>query len=530
MPRSLVTALLALGFVACYGLSFPLVIPGGTEPMLLHRWFGAYTIYAVFPLLYLFLDRFESLRGRLWWGWAVCAVASLIVFYWAFFAIYTYGGIAPVFTFLLLLGMMGGESILFWVPFIAIREWLIRRGKAAPVLLAGVWTTIEASRNFFPVDFFWAAVGHSQYDNAFFLQWAAVGSNYLLSFFIVWASSLFYTWAFRKERRVKESVAIAVLFLVMTGYSMWRLSEVRSAEPVRQIRVALLQPNFGQEVVNAKSDQLPVIVGRFTDLLKRVPSDTDLVIWHEAAMPIRIPRGFDDFGKLWRRFFPDAPQFPKQIVGLDIVDLSDRSHPLYYNSAGFIEGDRVAAVYDKIKLAPFGEYLPWSSFMESVGLTTIVPSSVGSFARGTEHTVYDFGIAKAAVLICYDGTFSENVRDFVRNGADLLVGITNDAWFGNSSAPFQHAAFYRFRAVETGRTIVRAANTGISGVILPDGSMPVATPIFTERLLVETIPIYRLDTPYLLWGNIVLWLIVGGSCGTLLFFLVENRRARPTRR
>ncbi len=525
MLRSLVTVLLAVGFIACYALSFPLVIPGGSEPVVLHRWFGAYTIYAVFPFFYLFLDRFESLKQRLWWGWALCAIASLTVFYWAFFAIYTYGGIAPVFTFLLLLAMMGGESFLFWVPFIAVREWLLRRGKAMPVLLAGVWTSIEASRNFFPVDFFWAAVGHSQYDNPFFIQWAAVGSNYLLSFFIVWVSSLFYSWAFRRERRVKEAIAIGLLFLAMSLYSLLRLDAVRSAKPVREVRVALLQPNFGQEIVNAKSDQLPVMVERFTNLLKRVPADTDLVVWHEAALPVRIPRGFTDFGKLWRRFFPDAPQFPKQIIGLDIVDLSDRSRPRYYNSAGFIEGDRIAAIYDKIKLAPFGEYLPWSSFMESVGLTTIVPSSVGSFARGVEHTVHDFGIARASVLICYDGTFSENVRDFVLNGADLLVGITNDAWFGNSSAPFQHAAFYRFRAVETGRTIVRAANTGVSGVILPDGSMPVETPIFTEQLLIETVPIYCLDTPYLRWGNVILWLIVAGSGGALLVFFATARRS-----
>mgnify|MGYP000204744762 CR=1 FL=1 len=517
------TILLGAAFAVAYGLSFPLVIPGGNEPILLHRWFGAYTVYAVFPLLYGFLDHLKTLRKRLFWGWLICSIASLIVFYWAFFAVHTYGGISPFFTFLMLLAMMGGESLLFWVPFIALREWLVKKGNASPALLAGIWTSIEASRNFFPVDFFWAAIGHSQYDNLFFIQWAAIGSNYILSFFIVWTSSLFYAWAVQKERRIWETILVSVLFLLMTGYSSYRLWEVKSSTPIRQVRVALLQPNFGQEVVNAKSDQLPVIVQRFTQLLRQIHSNTDLIVWHEAAMPVRIPRGFSDFGKLWRRFFPDAPRFPKQIIGLDIVDLSDKNRPRYYNSAGFIEGDRIAAVYDKIKLAPFGEYLPWSSLMESLGLTTIVPSSVGSFARGTDYTVHDFGFAKASVLICYDGTFSENVREFVRNGADLLVGITNDAWFGRSSAPFQHAAFYRFRAVETGRTIVRAANTGVSGVILPDGSMPISTPIFVEKLLVETVPIYRIETPYLRWGNVVLWMIIAGTLISLARLSIMRR-------
>ena len=214
--RSLVTLLLGAAFVAAYALSFPLVIPGGTEPVLLHRLFGAYTVYAVFPFLYAFLGRFSTSRGRLFWGWLACSVASLAVFYWAFFAIYTYGDIAPFPTLLMLIAMMGGESFLFWLPFLAVREWLDRRGRAVPALLAGAWTAIEASRNFFPVDFFWAAIGHSQYDNPLFIQWAAVGSNYILSFFIVWSSSIFYAWAVRRERRVKEAAA---------ALASWRLKE-----------------------------------------------------------------------------------------------------------------------------------------------------------------------------------------------------------------------------------------------------------------------------------------------------------------
>ncbi len=525
--RNFITALLGIAYIFFFAVSFPLVIPGTDEPIPFHRLFGSYTVYFVFPFLLGFLSRFETFRARYFWGWFVCSIASLLVFYWAFFAIHTYGGVGPFFTLLLLIGMMGGESFLFWSPFIVLWHWLERRGKAIPILIAAIWTCIEASRNFFPVDFFWSAIGHSQYNNLFFIQWAAVGSNYILSFFIVWVSTLAYGWIVLKERRIREAALCLIFFLIMGSYSLWRLEAVRNTAPVRYIKTALFQPNIGQEIVNAKSDQVTVIVDRFTAMLKRVPKDTDLVVWHEAAMPVRIPLGFTDFNKLWDKFFPDAPQFPKQIMGLDIVDISDQENFKYYNSAGFIDNGKIAKVYNKIKLAPFGEYLPWSDLMASIGLTTLVPSTVGAFQRGTEYTVYDFGFAKACILICYDGTFSENVRGFVLNGADLIVSITNDAWFGYSSAASQHTSFYNFRAVETGRTIIRAANTGISGVLLPDGTMPVRTPIFTEALLIETVPIYQIDTPYLRWGNFFIWTLVAGSIAWLCYlFLTDGRREK----
>lgn len=524
MPPKLVTALLGLAYIVSYALSFPLVIPGSDHPLWVHEVFGNYTVYFVFPFLFAFLARFERPSARYVAGWFVCAVASLLVFYWAFFAIHVYGGVGPFITLLMLIGMMGGESFLFWMPFILLYSWLEKKGRATPVLVAGIWTSIEASRNFFPVDFFWSAIGHSQYNNLFFIQWAAVGSNYILSFFIVWVSALAYGWIVRHERRVPETVACLVFFLVMGAYGLWRLDAVRNAEPVREVKVALLQPNIGQEIINAKTDQLPIIVDLFTRLLKQIPPDTDLVVWHEAAMPVRIPYGFTDFNRLWRKFFPDAPQFPKQIIGIDLVNANDPSRYKYYNAAGFIDDGRIARIYEKVKLAPFGEYLPWSDLMNSLGLTTLVPSTVGAFERGTEYTVYDFGFAKASILICYDGTFSENVREFVLNGSDLIVSITNDAWFGYSSAAAQHMSFYNFRAVETGRTIVRAANIGISGVVLPDGTMPVRTQIFTERLLVETVPIYHLEPPYLRWGNFFLWPLVAASIVGLLRAVVLSRR------
>jgi apolipoprotein N-acyltransferase len=201
----------------------------------------------------------------------------------------------------------------------------------------------------------------------------------------------------------------------------------------------------------------------------------------------------------------------------------DREKREFYNAAGFVQNGKIQKIYRKIKLAPFGEYLPMQDFLFSLGLSTIVPNTVGSFIRGTEHTVYDFGKVKTSVLICYDGTFSENVREFVKNGSELLLNISNDAWFGYSSETFQLGSFYPFRAVETGRTIVRAANVGISGVILPDGSTTHDTKLFERTVINPVVPIYEFDTIYLKFGNWFLYLVFLAT-GVVVFMSFRKNR------
>lgn len=512
----------AILYIILFALSFPLVIPGQKTPVFLHELFGCYIVFFVFPVYLYFIDNIEGLRRRWVAGSLAASFASLTVFYWAYYAIHVYGSVSIPLTLGVLIFMMCGEGFIFWGTFILLYSFLQKRGRAYPILVAAVWTSVEAVRNFFPVDFYWAAIGHSQYDNRFFLQFAAVGANYILSFFIVWASVLAYSWI-KKERRLKETVAFAIFFIVMSVYSIHRLTVFPSIEPKRFVKVGILQPNINQDDVNDKERLFDEIMSKYSVMINSLDKDTELLVWHEAALPIRIPRGFTDFRRVWDKFFPDTVLFNRQIIGLDIVDVAQER---YYNSAGFIENGRIAKVYDKIKLAPYGEYLPMADLLNSIGMSLLIPNSVGSFERGKEYSVYDYGLFKAAILICYDGTFSENVRGFVQNGANLLVNITNDAWFGYSSAAYQHHSFYPFRAVETGRTIIRAANIGISGVILPDGSRIKETDIYTQEAFNYKVPIYEIDTPYLLYGNFFLWIIVAYSLLSLIYFGVRNGKNR----
>lgn len=510
----------AFFFIFCFALSFPFVIPGSSEPVFLHQFMGWALIFPVLPLFFHVLNCCTTFKKKVFAVYLITMPANAFVFYWIFYSLHIYGGlgvIEGILALILMFLILGTYWLAFWLlcRFFAKKPAdpgtfgsAITAAEGSPLplkpwFIAVLWVAIEFLRTFFPVDFFWAALGHSQYSNKVILQWASLGSVYIISFMIVWISLYAYTLIFRKQNK-KEGIVLAVVLCILFSYSAYKLISFKSAVPEKEIKVALMQPAINQYDINAKEETVFEMLKVFIEQLNSFDRDTDLVVWYEAAMPLRIPVGFDNFDYVMDRYFPRAYNFPNQIVGLDMVDKTDMS---YYNAAGFVQDGKIREIYKKIKLAPFGEYLPYSKVLRSLGLSILIPEFSGDFVRGTEHTVYDYGDFKASILICYDGTFSENVAGFVDNGAEILVNISNDAWFGDSSETFQHGMFYPFRAVETGRTIVRSANVGISEVLLPDGTIENATRFLERTTINREVPLYKIDTVYQKLGNWFIWLL-----------------------
>ena len=509
----------AFFFVFCFAFSFPFVVPGGTKPVFIHEFMGWVLIFPVIPLFFYIVGSFPTLKKQISAIYAITFPANAAVFYWIFYSLNIYGGLGALESVLILV-LMFLILGLYWIAFwLLVRFFAKKSGKTSdftrmitvpedsvlplkPWFIAALWLGIEFLRTFFPVDFFWAALGHSQYSNKVVLQWASIGSVYIISFMIVWISLYFYTLIHGKHNK-KEGLALAAVLVFLLSYSAYELISFKSETPSKEIKIGLMQPAINQYDINSKEENVFEMIDVFVNQINGFDRDTDLVVWHEAAMPLRIPIGFENFNYIMERYFTRAHIFPNQIVGMDMVDREELS---FFNAAGFIQDGKIRKIYKKIKLAPFGEYLPYSEFLRSIGFSILVPDNLGDFVRGTEYTVYDFGAFKASILICYDGTFSENVAGFVKNGAELLVNISNDAWFGNSSETFQHGMFYPFRAVETGRTIVRSANVGISEVLLPDGTVENATNFLERTTINRKIPLYDRNTLYLKFGNWFLWL------------------------
>jgi apolipoprotein N-acyltransferase len=188
----------------------------------------------------------------------------------------------------------------------------------------------------------------------------------------------------------------------------------------------------------------------------------------------------------------------------------------YFNGALLIgPGGQQGGQYAKQHLVPFGEYVPLRRYLPFLEPLVV---SIGDFTAGTSQAPLSLGAMQLGVLICYESIFPDIARQTVAQGANLLVNLTNDAWYGRSSAPYQSMAMAVFRAVETKRTLIRAANTGISGAVDPLGRIIGETAIFTEAALIVKAPMLTEATVFSRQGH-----HFGAACALLIPLLLVFR-------
>jgi apolipoprotein N-acyltransferase len=263
-------------------------------------------------------------------------------------------------------------------------------------------------------------------------------------------------------------VLLISLTLVYGFYKLYKAQDPRltthDARP-KTLRISVIQGNIPQSL-KWDAGAREFIMGKYLALtIQSTKDNPDLIIWPEAAMPEVLQDGSWYYGKV--------SSFAGEIHTPLLIGAATSRGSLFYNSALLIYKDgRLLNRYDKLHLVPFGEYIPLRRVFGF--LETVVP--IGDFARGREYTVFTLPASsrvptKFSVLICFEDLFPELSREFVSRGADLLVNITNDAWYEKTSAANQHFQASVFRAVENRIFLVRSANTGISGFISPRGNI-----------------------------------------------------------
>ncbi len=247
-------------------------------------------------------------------------------------------------------------------------------------------------------------------------------------------------------------------------------------------------------------------------------ADPQLIVWPESATPF---------------YFQSSEKYQPQLLNwveswgswLLFGSPSYRavfSQTKLYNSAFLVSPEKkLAGVYHKLHLVPFGEYVPLKGVLSFAGKLV---AQVGDFSSGSEHTILELPQGKLGVVICFEVIFPQVVRRFFDRGAQFLVNITNDAWFGKTSASLQHFSILTLRAVENRSFVVRAANTGISGFIDPLGRIRSSTSIFVADYLVDTINLGRGKTFYAEYGDIFSWLCIIVTGGWLLKTWIIYRR------
>lgn len=402
------------------------------------------------------------------------------ILYWLNIVMTTYGKLHWTVSFTLFLLLSAYLAL-----YVAAAAFVARRGEEAgisPLLsFPFVWVALEYVRAWVLTGFPWAILGYTQYRTLPLIQIADITGVYGLSFLIVLANVVIYRiirGVVRKEEGAAYptgSAVLLLLLLVMTlGYGFHRL---RTPERGESLKVALTQGNIPQDVKwdPAFQEQTVAVYEKLSR--QACAGGSDLVVWPESAAPFYFQ---SDVRHAARIKSLSAELKTCMLIGSPAFE-QERERTRYLNSAFLLAPDgEVLGRSDKIHLVPFGEYVPLARFLPFVNKMV---AGIGDFSPGAAVTPLDTGKGKIGTLICFEGIFPELSRAYVLAGSRLLVNITNDAWFGRSSAPYQHLSMTVFRAVENRVPLVRAANTGITAIIDSRGHIRRMTPIFTETYL-----------------------------------------------
>ncbi|MEW5773170.1 MAG: apolipoprotein N-acyltransferase, partial [Thermodesulfobacteriota bacterium] len=313
-------------------------------------------------------------------------------------------------------------------------------------------------------------------------------------------------------------LAAAGLLGLLALYGVWRVDTPPAT--VGEARVALIQGNVDQAHKWDPAWQAETL-RRYSDLsAAEARAGADLLIWPETAMPFffQDPAPLSLLVRAQVRamgapLLAGSPAYTRELGARDYV-LHNRAFLI--NSSGITLGH-----YDKEHLVPFGEYVPLSGLL---GFLPKLVQGIGEFAPGRDQPALVLGNLALGVLICYETIFPELAQDRVEHGANLLVNISNDAWFGRSSAPLQHLHLSVLRAVEQNRWMARATNTGISALIDPRGRILERTGLFATTSLAGRVDLVAETTPFHRWRT---WVDAGLALAALLpLAAVRGRRRR----
>jgi apolipoprotein N-acyltransferase len=456
-------------------------------------------------------------------GFFTGLVSFLGILYWIIVAVHTYGNVSFILSGLILLLLVTYLS-LFTGAFTFLTRLIQTRSGIQTILFTPIlWVALEYLRSFLLTGFPWAYLGHTQYLNLPFIQMADITGVYGLSFVILSVNAALFAVLHQWPKRTFPFKEVAITVLILLSFLIYGYVKIRHVdrETIKSppLKLALVQGNIDQSIKWDKSFQLETLK-IYRRLSMRVAEDKpDLIIWPETATPF--------FFQEAKEYQPIVLEIPEKtnaflLFGTPFYKI-EKGKVNYYNSAFLISpSKKLIGKYDKIHLVPFGEYIPLRKLLFFI--ESSIGEGIGNFKPGKESFNFSLPQGKFGVLICFEIIFPDLCRRFVKDGADFLVTITNDAWFGRTSASYQHLSMATFRAIENRVFIARAANTGISAFIDPKGKIVDQGGIFAEEAMNGTIHLSRNKTFYTLYGDVFAWICSGFSIFFLLHALIRKQR------
>jgi apolipoprotein N-acyltransferase len=466
-------------------------------------------------------------------GYATGLAFFATLLYWLVGVMHRYGGL-PVIAALGFLALLVAYLALFVAVFAGIIAALAARAGPAALLAAPVlWVGLEYARGHLLTGFPWGLVGYTQWRNTALLQIASIGGVHALSFLVLLANAAIAVLVDRRAAVPWRIVAAGGCLLVIVAHAAGAAMlppATPAAAPGRLLEVAAIQANVAQDRKWERAEEDAIVTGLLALTEEAARDGARLVVWPESASPrtFRIPASRQAGGIVERtveprRDYADAVGALAREHGLTLVAGSvdyrwEGERLRAFNSAVVVQPDgAVGASYDKIRLVPFGEYVPLRRLLFFVD--PMVQGAIADFAPGTRRAPLPTPAGPAATFICYEAIFPDLVRALAREAA-FMVNITNDAWFGKSAAPRQHLAMAAFRAAENRRWLVRAANTGISALVDPWGRVRASAPLEVRAVLRGAVEPRADRSPFSRVGD-----VAGIACAILTAFVVAALRA-----
>lgn len=495
-------------------------------------WYAAWGAL-VFLLLAL---RDTGPKKGFWLGFLAGFVHYLSLLYWLVPTMRIYGYL-PLPVSLLALVLLAAYLAVYPALFAAALTGLCRRPAVMFPMVPLSWISLEYIRSTILSGFPWGLVGYSQYTRLKLIQMADVFGVYGVSGIIMLGNAALFMLVLAVSGKrwqgfsVRPGGAVAAALLLLAALGGARLygdlavsgMDARAAR-ADGLNAAVIQGNIDQAQKWDRAFRRQTLDQYFRLSGRAAEPSPDLVVWPETAAPFYFNYDAEAREKFQDRVAAAGRAF---LIGALSAD-TDRRVPAEYNSAYLLGRDgAVLGRYDKVHLVPFGEYVPfhqWLPFIDTLVVQT------GNFEAGRKGAVLAWDEADIGVLICYEAIFPRLSAEMAANGADFLVNMTNDAWFGKTSAPYQHFSMAVFRAIENRRALVRAANTGISGFIDPVGRITETSGLFTDAVLSRRIALIRdYETVYTRYKDFpaLACLIATAAIFVLLLFISLKTKRSP---
>ena len=485
--------------------------------------FAEFAFFALTPVIIV------AVRSPGWWsaawaGWLALTITWLINLPWVITVMWKQGGlplpagIAIFVAMSAILGLYGGAFT------VMVRALRLGERPLPWLLIPLCWLTVEYARTHLLTGFAWNLLAVTVIDHPF-VQVAPLVGPYVLGAMVL-VPSVAAAWLIIMRPGFHRSAIVLVTvagFLTAWGTAGLWLQERATAPSGETIEVAAVQPNIPLETRWDPENTVRIFQQMVALTNEAIASGAEVIVWPESTVPLTY--AMTDFYRGW---VEDASAVHDVDIILGSVAEDANDPQAIWNSAYLVHQGETAARYDKIRLVPFGEYVP---LREMLFFAEKLVRAVGEFRFGESDEPLR-GKASYGPAICYEVVFPQIISHQVQNGAEIIVTVTNDSWFGDSAALRQHLDAARLGAVESQRWMVRAATTGISAIIDPAGRMVAMQPRDTEGILIHAVERRSGLTPYVRFGDwpaigcilILAAMIVGRNRGNMKW---PHRRSSP---